>query len=151
MAAGPMAAHADDAAPSASGHVALELASILGTLSPSVTAPQKTLLSHYLIGHSSGHGAQFMVKVKQVQCGAGDVSIVSYNCDITFGATHRTLTARAAHELLATLEEAGVQGDGAAGTIYYSLTDLRCTLVPSDIADNGGGGASCVFKTDSAD
>lgn len=146
LAAGPAAAQAADA----SGHVALELASLVGINSPNQTAAQKALLNHYLAGHASGHGRQFVVRAKEVRCGAGDVSIVAYSCTLTFGAASRSLTARAAHELLATLVEAGVQGDGAMGTIYFDLTDLKCALIPADIADNGGGGASCTFATESA-
>jgi hypothetical protein len=142
------AANADNAPTGADGHVALELASLVGIHSPSLTATQTALLNHYLTGHSSGHGPQFVVKAKEVQCRVSNVSIVTYSCEITFGAATRSLTARAAHELLATLVEAGVQGDGAMGTIYYDLTGLKCTLIPADIADNGGGGASCTFATE---
>jgi hypothetical protein len=154
LAAGPVAARADAAAdsapPGAEGHVALELASLVGIQSPNLTAVQKALLNHYLTGHSTGHGPPFVVKAKEVRCSVSDVSIVTYSCETTFGAASRRLTARGAHELLATLVEAGVQGDGAAGTIYYDLTDLKCTLAPADIADNGGGGASCTFATEAS-
>jgi len=141
--AAPTASLADDT----SGHVALELASLVGIHSPTLTAAQKAQLNRYLAGSSSGRGRQIVVKSAAVQCGAGDVDITSYHCELTFGGATRSFTARAAHELLATLGEAGVQGDGAAGTIYFGVTNLSCTLVPTDISENGGGGASCTFTT----
>ena len=138
----PAAASAADT----SGHAALALASLVGTYSPSLTATQKSVLTAYLAGNSAAHPrAKITIAAATVTCGAGDVDITRFFCDLKFGASTRHLTARAAHELYATLAEAGVQSDGAAGTIYEGVTDLKCVLTPSEIAQNGGAGAACTF------
>jgi hypothetical protein len=138
----PAAASADDTG----GHAALALASLVGGYSPALTAAQKAVLTSYLAGDSAHpHAARITVMSAKITCGAGDVDITRFFCELTFGAATRNLTGRAAHELYATLLEVGVQPDGAAGTIYAGVTDLKCVLTPSDIADNGGAGASCTF------
>ena len=40
---------------------------------------------------------------------------------------------------------ADVSTDDAAGSIYEALHGLACTLEPSVIKQNGGGGATCAF------
>ena len=40
---------------------------------------------------------------------------------------------------------AGVPSDGAAGTIYEGLANLKCTLDPQAIKQNDGGGAECSY------
>jgi len=52
---------------------------------------------------------------------------------------------RKAHELFATIAEVGVPSDGAAGTIYESLSHLACTINPAEIKQKAGGGAECKF------
>jgi hypothetical protein len=142
MVLGPGAASADDT----SGHVALALASLVGLNSPSLTATQKSVLTAYLAGNSAANPrAKITITAAKVSCGAGDVDITRFFCELTFGTATKELTARAAHELYATLAEAGVQSDGAAGTIYEGVTDLKCVLTPADISQNGGGGAACTF------
>jgi hypothetical protein len=141
---GPGAASAADT----SGHVALSLASLVGINSPSLTATQKSVLTAYLAGNSAANPrTKLTITAAEIRCGAGDVDITRFFCELTFGSTTQELTARPAHELYATLVEAGVQGDGAAGTIYEDVTDLKCVLTPSDISQNGGGGAICTFTT----
>jgi len=140
---GPGAASAADT----SGHVALALASLVGINSPSLTATQQSVLTAYLAGNSAPPGAPITIAAAKISCGAGDVDITRFFCELTFGSATVELTARAAHELYATLGEAGVATDGAAGTIYEGVTDLKCVLTPSDIADNGGAGAACTFTT----
>jgi hypothetical protein len=153
LAVGATAASAQDNAPptGASGHVALALAAIAGGYSTALTAAQKTVLTDLFTDKASNvrHAAKLVVSVKSITCRVSDVDIAYASCDLVFGAKTITITERAAHELLATLNEAGIQGEGAAGTIYYGLTTLRCTLSPSDVADNGGAGADCTFKASS--
>ena len=45
-----------------------------------------------------------------------------------------------------TLALAGVPSDGAAGSIFESLSKLSCTLDPKAIKDKAGGGADCSFE-----
>jgi len=140
----PAAAGAADA----SGHAALALAALVGNVSPSLTAAQRLELADFLGSNpAAAHGrAQIVVTAATVTCGAGNVDITRSFCDISFGAVTKHLTGRTANELYATMAAAGVQGEGAAGTLYEGLTDLRCVLSPSEIANATGGGASCSYK-----
>ena len=45
----------------------------------------------------------------------------------------------------AALALAGVPSEGAAGSIFESLTKLDCTLDPAALKDKGGGGAACSY------
>jgi hypothetical protein len=128
------------------GHTAVALASVVGASSPSLTAAQKSALAAYLAGHPAARGhAKITVTAAMIDCGAGDVDITSFYCDLTFGAATRHLTGRAANELYATLVEAGVASDGAAGTIHEGVTGLKCVLNPAEVNQNGGGGATCAY------
>jgi|HubBroStandDraft_1064217.scaffolds.fasta_scaffold08871_6 hypothetical protein len=129
-----------------SGHPAVALAALVGSYSPGLTATQKSVLAEYLGSNSQAQPrAVITVTAATVTCGTGDVDITRAFCDLTFGAATHHLAGRAANELYATLVEAGVQGQGAAGTYYEGLTDLKCVLTPSEIAQNSGGGASCTY------
>ena len=86
-----------------------------------------------------------VVKSDAVVCRAGNVDITTFRCDLTFGAKKVSLQGRRAHELFATILEAGVPGEGAAGTIYAALHNLSCTIDPPTIAQNSGAGADCTF------
>ena len=86
-----------------------------------------------------------VVKADNVVCRASNVDITEHSCVLTFG--HRTveLKGRRAHELYATIDEVGVPPDGAAGSVFESLSKLDCTIDPKEIAQRAGGGASCTF------
>jgi hypothetical protein len=43
-----------------------------------------------------------------------------------------------AHELYATMAEAGVPSEGSAGAVHESLSHLVCTINPHEIAQKGG-------------
>jgi hypothetical protein len=42
---------------------------------------------------------------------------------------------------------AGIPADGAAGSVFESLSKLTCTLDPAEIKQKAGGGADCSFET----
>jgi len=42
---------------------------------------------------------------------------------------------------------AGVPSDGAAGSVFESLSKLNCTIDPAEIKQKAGGGANCAFET----
>lgn len=128
------------------GNSELSLAALVGVHSPHLTAAEKALLEEYLEGEAKGGGAKFAVTASAVTCRMSDVDIANHSCEIDFGAKKVTLAARKAHELYATLIENGVPSDGAAGSIYEALADLDCTIVPAEIKDRSGAGASCKFK-----
>ena len=88
---------------------------------------------------------KIVVKADNIVCRASNVDITEHSCALTFG--HRTvnLKGRGAHELYATIDEVGVPPDGAAGSVFESLSNLNCTIDPNEIAQKAGGGASCTF------
>ena len=74
-----------------------------------------------LLDGTGGRGlftATINVTADAVICRAGDVDIAAFACELRFGATTISLDGRRANELFATMNEAGVSPEGAAGTIY---------------------------------
>ena len=129
------------------GHGALALAVIVGDYSPSIGWHSKIELARLLDDKKLGYGkhAPITVKATSVVCRAGDVDLAAFSCTLTFGTTTRTGTGRRANELFATLIEAGVPGDGAAGTIFEAIHNLDCTVEPAVLAQKNGGGVTCNF------
>ena len=136
------------AAASANGLRALPLATIVGERSPTLSARRKATLAALLDGHRTfpRRGGPIVVRADGVVCRSSDVDLTSRSCVLTFGKRTVGVAGRKAHEIFATLEEVGVPSDGAAGTIFEALTQLRCTIT-REIATADGGGARCVFKT----
>ncbi len=85
------------------------------------------------------------VAADAILCRAGNVDISAFGCDLTFGARTVHLSGRRANELFATLGDAGVASEGAAGTIYRGLYKLSCKIDPHDVAQAAGGGADCAY------
>ncbi len=130
------------------GSVALALASLVGAHSPVLSRYEKRVVRRLFDGHS--HVAfpanrKISVKVDAVVCRASNVDITSRSCKLTFGAASASITGRTAHELYATIVEAGVQSEGTAGSIFESLSHLMCAIDPGLIAQRGGTGADCTF------
>jgi hypothetical protein len=131
-----------------SGNSALALAALVGPHSPTLTLKQKTALLLMLDGRLNfpyPPGQKIDVKADKVTCRASNVDISAHSCELTFGTKTRNLTGRAAHELYATLIESGVPSDGAAGSLFESVTALSCTIDPSEVKQKAGGGADCTF------
>ena len=131
-----------------SGGAALALAALVGAQSPALTANQKKALSNLLDGHLASSyppSQKIDVKADKVTCRASNVDISAHSCELTFGGKMRTVSGRVAHELYATLIESGVPSDGAAGSIFESVTDLACTVDPNEVKQKAGGGADCKF------
>jgi hypothetical protein len=135
------------AASTAMGHTAVALAGVVAPHSPTLSKKDKETMAALFDGHDPAFpaGQKISVKADSVTCFAGDVSINTFSCDLKFGGSTIKLTGRKASEIYATLIEAGVPGDGAAGKIYESLSQLSCTIDPNEIKQNSGGGASCSF------
>jgi hypothetical protein len=130
----------------ASGSGALALAALVGAQSPTVSAPHKTALADMLNGNLGFPGkAKITVKADKVTCRASNVDISAHSCELEFGSAKRTLTGRAAHELYATLIEVGVPSDGAAGSVFESVTMLTCNVDVGAVKDKAGGSADCTF------
>jgi hypothetical protein len=130
------------------GHAALALGVIVGDDSPLLSWTHKEQLMRLLADHKLAHGSHtpIVVKASSVVCQAGDVDLAAFSCTLTFGKATRTRTGRKANELFATLVEAGVPSDGAAGHVYEAVHVLECTLDPTKLAGKDGSGADCSFQ-----
>ena len=118
-----LATHAA-AAETANGSGALALAALVGNVAPSLGAAETA---------------------QKITCRAGNVDITSHSYDLTFGGHVVSLKGRSAHERFATLAEIGVQPDGAAGSIFEALSNLKCTIDPNELRQKSGGGAKCQY------
>jgi hypothetical protein len=135
-------------AATATGHSGLALAGVVAVYSPLLGWSQKRAMALLFDGRANFRypaGHTIDIVADQIVCKAGDVDISARSCTLTFGARTVNVTGRRANELYATMIEAGVPSDGAAGTIYESLKTLNCTIDPNEIKQNAGGGASCTF------
>jgi hypothetical protein len=139
-------AHAASTSNTVSGSGALALAALVGAQSPNVSAAHKSALADMLNGNLGFPGKEkITVKADKVSCRSSNVDISAHSCELTFGGAKRTLTGRTAHELYATLVEVGVPSDGAAGSIFESVTMLTCNVDVGAVKDKAGGGADCTF------
>lgn len=135
-------------AASATGSSALALAALVARHSPLVSAYDKSIMARMLngnLGFSFPKNKKIMVRAAAVVCRASDVDITLHSCTLTFGKKTAALKGREAHELFATVAEAGVPSEGAAGSIYEGLSQLVCTIDPNAVKQRGGGGADCTF------
>jgi hypothetical protein len=136
-------------AQTATGHVGVALAGVVAPHAPnSILSNHDKKIMAELFDGKSPHvpaGKKISIKADSVVCFAGNVSINTFNCELTFGSKKVTLTGRKANEIYATLIEAGVPEDGATGKIYESLKGLSCTIEPNEIEQSSGGGANCSF------
>lgn len=134
------------AAASATGGAALSLASLTASYSPVLSGAKKQVLARPfdrdLKGLASG---KIVVHADTVACRQSDVDIAARSCVLKFGQRTIFVDGRAAHELYATLAEIGVPADGAAGTLFETLSQLTCTIDPAEIRQRSGGGADCIF------
>jgi hypothetical protein len=153
LAANPAAA----ASMTTNGPSALALAAIVASHSRTLRAVDRNVLAR-LFGGRANFGRprerkitvsaeKITVSAASIDCKVSNVDITDRSCAIAFAASNRELKGREAHELYATLVEAGVASDGAAGTIHESLTHLLCTIDPNAIKRKDGSGAECKFDT----
>ena len=132
----------------AAGGSALALAALVAEHSPLLNHHEKRVMARMFDGHLNftfPANTKISVTADSVVCRASNVDITSRSCELTFGTKKRSLKGGRAHELFATVAEAGVPPDGAAGTIFESLSHLVCTIDPNEIKQRAGGGASCQF------
>ncbi len=131
-----------------SGPSALALASVVAEHSTELKLYHKSIMARLFNGEFDvpfSANKKISVEVDAIVCRASNVDITARSCRLTFGAARADLTGRKAHELYATIAEVGVPSEGAAGTMYESLSHLVCTIHPHEIALKGGGGADCTF------
>jgi hypothetical protein len=132
----------------ADGAAALALAGVVAANSPTLSAHDKRVIAELFDGNKSvtypAH-QKISVKADAIVCRFSNVDITQRSCELTFGSQKRSLKGRAANELNATMIQAGVRSDGAAGTIYESFSALVCTIDPNEAKSGEGGGASCTY------
>jgi hypothetical protein len=135
-------------AATASGSSALALAALVGTHAPALIRHDRRTLEQLLEGHASvpfPANRKISVEAGAIDCTAGNVDIAAHSCKLTFGAETVHITGRKAHELYATMVEAGIPSEGAAGTFHETVSRLMCKIDPHEIAQKAGGGADCTF------
>jgi hypothetical protein len=127
-------------------HSAVALAGVVAPYSP-LPLSQKVVMEKLFNGlyPSFPVSQTITVTADSITCFAGDVAINTFNCDLKFGTSTINVTGRKAHEIFATLIEAGVPANGTAGKIYEALLTLSCTIDPNVIKQKTGAGASCSF------
>ncbi len=136
-------------AESADGNGALALAALVAENSPLLGATDKAVLAKFLNGQTNvayPAGETTLVSADKITCRASNVDITEHSCDLAFGKKTVMLMGRRAHELYTTLAEIGVQADGAAGSSFAALSDLKCAINPSEVEDKSGGGAHCDYS-----
>jgi len=133
-------------AASVNGPAALALAGVVAPYSPSLSASEKKAVAAFFAGKTDVPLSKTIsLTADKIVCRISNVDITARSCELTFGNTKRTLAGREANELYATEAMAGVPADGAAGSIFESLSKLNCTLDPAKIKDKAGGGAECSY------
>lgn len=136
-------------AESADGNGALALAALVAENSPLLGATDKAMLAKFLNGQTNvayPAGETTLVSADKITCRASNVDITEHSCDIAFGKKTVMLMGRRAHELYTTLAEIGVQAEGAAGSSFAALSNLKCAINPSEVQDKSGGGAHCDYS-----
>jgi hypothetical protein len=131
------------------GNAALALAAQIGAEDPVLSASQKSVLAHFLNGQTQvsipPEARRITVKADRIRCRMGDVDVGLHDCALTFGTRSVTKTGGAGQMLLATMQENGVEADGAAGTIFYTVAPISCTVDAGQVESHDGGGAKCTF------
>lgn len=129
-----------------SGSPALALAAVAAAHSPLLSPADKNTVAAIFDGKGAGpYNGKITVIVDKIVCRIGNVDITARSCELTFGKKTQSLTGSEANELYATEAMAGVPSDGAAGSIFESLSRLKCTLDPVAIKRNDGSGAECSY------
>jgi hypothetical protein len=130
------------------GNAALALASLVAQHSPLVGLADQKVLAGLFDGDlkvSRAGGGNVSINADSVVCRASDVNLTLHTCDLVFAKHSVTVTGRVAHELFATVAEAGVPPDGAAGSSYEALSHLACAIDVREVEKLTGGGADCKF------
>jgi hypothetical protein len=136
------------AAATVSGGPALALAALVGLRSPALPRFDKAVLAKLFDDQfvfAFAAGKTIAVAADAITCRASDVDIALHACDLAFGAARVALDGRPAHELMATVLEAGIKSEGTAGSLTVSLRNLACTIDPHAVKERAGGGAQCRF------
>jgi hypothetical protein len=135
-------------AETADGNGALALSAIVGETSPLLSARDKSVLAKFLNGQTNvtyPDGQTISLTARKLTCRASNVDLTAHSCEISFDGKTVMLSGRRAHELYATLAEIGVPADGAAGSTFEAVSNLKCTIDPNQVKQKSGGGAHCDY------
>jgi hypothetical protein len=130
------------------GPYALALAGVVAEHDPYLAWGERHVVEALFAGNQNVFypvGHHIAVRADHIVCRVSNVAITARSCQLTFHGHTVNLTGPSANAVFATIAASGVPGDGAAGTIYEAVHNLACTLTPSVIKQNAGGGANCVF------
>jgi hypothetical protein len=143
MFSGITSAHAG----SVTGQAALALAGVVAPASHLLSMAEKEAVATLFAANSAiAYKRKIVVTADKIVCRVSNVDITARSCELTFGKTVKTINGRPANEMFATAAMAGIASDGAAGSIFESLSRLSCTLDPQVIKDKAGAGAECSFE-----
>jgi hypothetical protein len=129
------------------GPNALALAGIVALYSPLLTGDGREAAIALFVGERDvRYRKTITITADSIVCRISNVDITARSCELTFDGRKQIIRGRRASEVFATAAVAGVAADGAAGSVFESLSKLNCTLDPKAIRQKDGSGASCTFE-----
>jgi hypothetical protein len=136
-------AAATHAAPATvTGPNALALAGVVALYSPLLSGDERETAAALFVGEKDvRYAKKLTITADKIACRVSNVDISARSCELTFRGRKQTVNGRRASEIFATEALAGVPSDGAAGSVFESLSNLSCTLDPKAIKQKDGSGA----------
>ena len=129
-----------------SGPNALALAGVVALYSPLLSADERETAAALFVGEKDvRYAKKITITADKIACRVSNVDISARSCELTFNGKKQTVSGRRANEIFATEALAGVPSDGAAGSVFETLSNLNCTLDPKAIRQKDGSGANCSF------
>lgn len=131
------------------GNDALALAALVAQYSPREPKATKRALSNLLDGKLNvkyPESKKITVAADSIDCRASIAGSAAYTCDLKFATKSVSINGRKAHELLATLVEAGTASRQEAGALPHAMGRLSCEITPSEIRRKSGKGSECQFE-----
>lgn len=142
-----LATGASAAPATVTGPNALALAGVVALYSPLLSGEERETAAALFVGEKDiPYGKKITISADKIVCRVSNVDITARSCELTFKGKKQTIAGRRASEVFATVALAGVPSDGAAGSIFESLSNLSCTLDPKAIKQKDGSGANCSFE-----
>ncbi len=132
------------------GNDALALAALVAQYSPREPKATKRALSNLLDGKLNvkyPENKKITVAADSIDCRASTDGSAAHTCDLKFATKTVSINGRKAHELLATLVEAGTASRQEAGALPHAIDRLSCEITPSEIRRKSGKGSECQFES----
>jgi hypothetical protein len=131
-----------------SGNDALGLAALVAQYSPLVPKSSKKALSNLFDGKRKFKfpaKEAISIEASSINCRKSSAAIAAFACGLDFAGKPVSVQGRKAHELLATLAEAGTASRQEAGMLHYNIDHLKCEVRTSEILRSAGSGSECRF------